>query len=145
MILATMALNFQGGVQTAKADASRVTAAVQYHDQWRKLWEEHITWTRSVIVGVLDNLSCTSAYVDRLLQNPGDMSNALQPYYGDAVSAQFKQLITEHLTIAVDVLNAAKAGDTAVLNDAVAHWYANADAIAALTNGTGESHVLAAS
>ena len=51
IILATIALNFGGTIQSASADPSRVTAAVQYHDQWRKLWEDHITWTRSVIVG----------------------------------------------------------------------------------------------
>jgi hypothetical protein len=54
-----------------------------YHDLWRKLWEDHVTWTRVVILGILDELPDTPAYTQRLLENPGDMANALRSFYGD--------------------------------------------------------------
>ncbi len=59
------------------------TSQLSYHDQWRKLWEDHITWTRVVIMGVLaplpNGLPGTPKYVNRLLQNPINMASALAP------------------------------------------------------------------
>ena len=105
--------------------------ALQYHDTWRALWEDHINWTRSVIIGTLDSLPGTARYTARLLDNYDDMEDALRPYYGDDAD-ELGDLIEEHLTIAVEILNAAKIGDQAALDDAKARWYANADEIAAM-------------
>lgn len=109
-----------------------LTSFRSYHDQWRKLWEDHITWTRMVIVGVFKDLPCTNDYAGRLLQNPNDMADALRPYYGDEAADHFADLVTDHLTIAVEVLSAAKVGDTAAFEEANARWYANGEEIAAL-------------
>ena len=113
--------------------AAQKTSRLAYHDEWRKLWEDHITWTRVVILGILDGLPGTNAYVDRLLQNPGDMAAALKPYYGDQADV-LGGLITDHLTIAAELLTAAKNGDTAGFNDAKTRWYANAHDIAVQMN-----------
>jgi hypothetical protein len=113
--------------------AAQKTSRLVYHDEWRKLWEDHITWTRVVILGILDGLPGTNTYVDRLLQNPGDMAAALKPYYGDQADV-LGGLITDHLTIAAQLLTAAKNGDTAGFNDAKVRWYANAHDIAVQMN-----------
>jgi hypothetical protein len=111
--------------------ATARTTVLAYHDLWRKLWEDHITWTRVVILAILDGLPGTSAYVDRLLKNPGDMADALRPYYGAAADT-VGDLIYEHLTIAAEILTDAKNGID--FTDAVNRWYANAAAIAAQMN-----------
>src|SRR6185436_11479461 len=107
------------------------TSTLTHHDSWRKLWEDHITWTRVVIMGVLDGLPGTSTYAARLLQNYEDMEDALQPFYGDA-GEELGDLLQDHLLIAVDILNAAKAGNTAALDEAKTRWYQNAHEIAQL-------------
>ena len=67
----------------AQPVTSQKTSRQAYHDQWRKLWEDHITWTRVVIIGILNDLPGTSTYIDRLIENYEDMEDALAPYYGE--------------------------------------------------------------
>jgi hypothetical protein len=113
--------------------AAKKTSRLAYHDEWRKLWEDHITWTRVVIIGILDELPGTETYVGRLLQNYEDMEDALAPYYGEDAEV-LGDLIKDHLVIAAEILTAAHDGDTAAMNDAIARWYANAHDIAVQMN-----------
>jgi len=110
---------------------SQKASRLAYHDEWRKLWEDHITWTRVVIMGILDGLPGTDAYIGRLLQNYEDMEDALTPYYGDEAEV-LGDLIKDHLVIAADILTALKNGQP---TDAlIASWYANAHDIAVQMN-----------
>src|SRR5512141_252149 len=120
-----------------KAEAKGKMDAQAFHDAMRKLWEDHITWTRMVIVDVLapsGPLPDTQASTDRLLQNQADIGNAIKPFYGDAAGDQLTELLRQHILIAAETLQDAKAGNTAAMNDAIARWYANADEIAAFLN-----------
>lgn len=114
--------------------AAKKTSRLAYHDEWRKLWEDHITWTRVVIISILgaeNELPGTEAYIARLLQNYEDMEDALAPYYGEDAEA-LGDLIKDHLVIAAAILRAAKAGQP--LDDLIASWYANAHDIAIQMN-----------
>jgi len=103
---------------------------VAFHDQMRKLWEDHITWTRLAIVTFADSSAGFNATATRLLQNQTDIGDAIKPFYGDAAGNQLTSLLHDHITIAVEILQAAKAGDTAAFNEAKDRWYANANDIA---------------
>jgi hypothetical protein len=109
---------------TAKAVALRM--------DMRKLWEDHITWTRLAIISLTANAPDADATVGRLLQNQTDIGNAIKPFYGDAAGGQLSALLRQHILIAADVIAAAQAGDSAKLADAQARWLANADEIAAV-------------
>jgi hypothetical protein len=112
------------------AEAKAKVDAQTFHDAMRKLWEDHITWTRLVIVSISNDLPDTGPTVQRLLQNQDDIGNAIKPFYGDAAGEQLSALLRDHILIAAEILQAAKSNDTKALNDAVARWYANADDIA---------------
>ncbi|MFZ3079197.1 MAG: hypothetical protein WA109_05880 [Bellilinea sp.] len=101
-----------------------------FHDGMRKLWEDHITWTRLYIVSAAADLPDKGATAGRLLQNQVDIGNAVKPFYGDAGGDQLTALLNDHILIAVALIDAAKAGDSAAFADANARWYANADDIA---------------
>jgi len=99
-----------------------------------KLWEDHITWTRVVIIDVAAGLPDTDVAVGRLLENQDDIGNAIKPFYGDAAGQQLTTLLRTHIGGAADILVAVKAGDQAKQDAAIAAWYANANDIAAFLN-----------
>jgi hypothetical protein len=105
-------------------------AQVAFHDQMRKLWEDHVTWTRLAIVTFADGSQSFGATATRLLQNQTDIGNAVAPFYGTAAGRRLSSLLHDHITIAVQLLQDAKAGDTAAFNAAKHRWYANANQIA---------------
>jgi hypothetical protein len=101
------------------------------HDAMRKLWEEHVLWTRLFIVSDVANLPDLSATTDRLLRNQVDLGDAIKPFYGSGAGDQLTMLLQQHILQAADILNAAKTGNTDALASAKAAWYANAQQIAA--------------
>jgi hypothetical protein len=112
----------------------------RFHDEMRKLWEDHIVWTRAAIVAFADGSDGFSAAAKRLLRNQVDIGDAIKPFYGDRAGDRLAGLLHDHITIAVEVLQAAKAGDSDAFEAAIARWYANgndvADAISALDSHT---------
>jgi hypothetical protein len=113
-------------VQTAKARA--------LHDAMRKLWEDHITWTRLAIVSFAHDLPDLPQTEARLLRNQTDIGNAIKPYYGRKAGRQLTTLLEEHITGAVALLVAAKSGDSGRIQAASTAWYDNANRIAAYLN-----------
>jgi hypothetical protein len=116
--------------RTGTVEAKDKTDPQLFHDAMRKLWEDHVTWTRLVIVSIANDLPDTQATVDRLLQNQADIGNAIKPFYGEEAGNQLTALLRDHILIAAEILQSAKVGDTPAQNDAIERWYANADAIA---------------
>jgi hypothetical protein len=101
-----------------------------FHDAMRKLWEDHITWTRLAIVSFAGGLPDLQATEARLLANQVDIGNAIKPYYGRTAGNRLTALLKEHILGAVALLQAAKAGDQSAIGTASAAWYANANQIA---------------
>jgi hypothetical protein len=95
----------------------------------RTLWVEHVGWTRQVILCIVDELPGKDQAVKRLLENQVELGNAIKPYYGNEAGEKLTSLLNPHITIAAEVVTAAKSGDTVVLADATEKWYANADEI----------------
>src|SRR5262249_48396952 len=101
-----------------------------FHDGMRKLWEDHVTWTRLAIVSFAADLPDLSATETRLLRNQTDIGNAVKPYYGKQAGNQLTALLKQHILGAVALLQAAKAGDQAQIKQASDAWYVNAKQIA---------------
>ena len=94
-----------------------------------KLWEDHVTWTRNVILCLVDGVPGADQAVKRLMQNQVDIGNAVKPYYGDDAGNKLTELLKEHIAISADVVKSAKAGNKTALDSANKKWYANADEI----------------
>ena len=98
----------------------------------RKLWEDHITWTRVYIISAVADLPDQSAAATRLLKNQDDIGDAIKPFYGDAAGANLTALLKVHILTAVDIIAAAKAGNDESVQAGLKKWYENADEISAL-------------
>jgi hypothetical protein len=117
---------------TAAADAPVLTPrVVAFHDEMRRLWEDHVTWTRLAIISLTSDSPDTEATVGRLLENQADIGDAIKPFFGEAAGQELTRLLRDHILIAADLIAAAKAGDQTAVADAQSRWTANADEIAA--------------
>jgi hypothetical protein len=96
----------------------------------RTLWEQHVAWTRMTIISAAAGLPDLNMVVTRLLRNATDMADALKPFYGESDAKKFENFIKDHLTIALQLVTAAKKGDNKNAQDAERRWYSNADDIA---------------
>ena len=123
------------------ATSARPTAAeAAFAADMRRLWLEHVAWTRLAIVDFASGSPGLNATLTRLLRNQNDIGNAVKPFYGKAAGQKLTALLREHILIAVDVLKAAKSGDKAATNRALARWNANADVISAFLSTANPKH-----
>ena len=80
----------QAGANTSSSGSSffpDTADAVAFHDQMRKLWEDHVTWTRLTIVSAVGGadgamLPDLTQTLDRLQANQDDIGAAIVPYFG---------------------------------------------------------------
>ncbi len=123
-------------VAPTQAASSQSTLEKQFafRAAMRKLWEDHITWTRLYIVSLAAGLPDADPTAQRLLQNQADIGNAVRPFYGDVAADKLTGLLKQHILGAADLLAAAKAGDTGKFDAAKKRWYANADEIGTFLN-----------
>ncbi len=114
----------------AGQNAQRLAPA-DLRKEMRRLWEEHVTYTAFYSQAAIRGDPGASALLDRLLRNQDDIGNAVKPYYGDEAGNKLAALLRDHITIAGEVVKAAKAGDQNALQQANDRWNRNADDIAA--------------
>jgi hypothetical protein len=112
-----------------KMEDKKYSPEVKLHSDMRKLWEDHVTWTRNVILNIIDGLPGTDQAVKRLLKNQDDIGNAIEPYYGADAGKQLSDLLHTHITQAADLLKAMKAGKTTEVEALNKKWMENADQI----------------
>jgi hypothetical protein len=105
-------------------------SAISLKQDMRKLWTDHVVWTRDYIIAAVGDQPDAKAAANRLMKNQEDIGNAVAKFYGAAAGQQLTTLLKEHITIAVDLIKAAKAGDKAGQQQADGRWQQNAMQIA---------------
>ncbi len=119
------------GAQAARSmSAAHSSGAITLKQDMRKLWTDHVVWTRDYIIAALGDQPDAQAAANRLMKNQEDIGKAIATYYGAPAGQQLTTLLKEHITIAVDVIKAAKAGDKAAQQKADSRWQQNGVQIA---------------
>lgn len=103
---------------------------IMFINDMRLVWEQHVYWTRLLIISIAERLKdekCTEA---RLLRNPGDLAQIFRQYYSADVAGLISRLATEHLQIGAALITALRDGKNAEADSLNRQWYENADKIA---------------
>jgi hypothetical protein len=101
-----------------------------FQDAMRRLWSDHVAYTRLFIVTAVAGSPDKDATAQRLLQNQADIGNAVADFYGQDAGNKLTALLKDHILIAASIVTAAKAGDNAKVTSENARWRKNATDIA---------------
>lgn len=112
------------------AQVPAVTSAAELRSAMRKLWTDHVVWTRNVIISFAAGLPDLQFAEQRLLRNQDDIGAAVAQFYGVQAGSRLAALLRQHILQAVDVLGAAKSGNKGALDAANAAWQRNGNDIA---------------
>src|SRR4030095_1789048 len=122
--------------KTSKTDVSGITKSeMELRDAMDRLWIDHVSWTRNVILNIMDGLAGTDDALKRLLKNQDDIGNTIKPYYGSDAGSKLTGLLRTHIVQAGDLLKSAKSDDKDKFNKINEDWKKNADSIAVFLSG----------
>lgn len=96
----------------------------------RRLWEDHIAFVRNIVISGLADLGDQDAVAGRLMKNADDIGGSIGPYFGGNASNKLSSLLRDHIKIARNVIQAAKANDQGKFDQAQKNWSANGKQIA---------------
>lgn len=69
---------------SSKSSMAHTDAAAMLKQDMRKLWTDHVVWTRDYIVAAVGDQSDAQAAAGRLMKNQDDIGSAVAKYYGAA-------------------------------------------------------------
>jgi hypothetical protein len=111
-----------------------------FQDAMRRLWSDHVAYTRLFIVSAAAGSADKEATTQRLLQNQTDIGNAVAGFYGRDAGNKLTALLRDHILIAANIVTAAKAGDNAKVASENKRWRDNATDIAKFLHGANPKH-----
>lgn len=102
---------------------------IELINKMRLVWEQHVYWTRMLIISIAERLNDQEAVTNRLMQNPKDIASVFADYYPDAAEV-IQQLLTEHLQIGAELITALRDKKEKEAEVLKRQWYENADKMA---------------
>lgn len=91
------------------------------------VWNSHVFYTRNAILSILSGTEDLDDAVDRLMRNQDDIGMLMEPHYGEDTVEQFVDLLKKHISIAGELVKAAKNNEDLVPWQTA--WKENGDAI----------------
>lgn len=112
------------------------------HNAMRRLWVDHAVWTHDYLIFATHDIAAAykKASAERLLKNQDDIGDAIVPFYGEEAGKKLATLLREHITIAIEVVEAIKSGDKKAFEQADKKWHDNAKDIAAFLHKANPKH-----
>lgn len=100
----------------------------------RKLFTDHVIWTRQFSVDLIGNLPSIDKTTERFLKNQEAIGNYIRPFFGDTAADTFISLLKEHATLAANMMKSIKDGDLNKESNFETDSVTNADNISTFLN-----------
>ena len=111
-------------------EKSSMRTAEELRQDMRKLWSDHVFWTRDFIIAAVEKQPDETAATSRLMKNQEDIGDAVGTYYGKTAGNKLTGLLKEHILAAADLVKAAAAHDEDKFKQADQKAASNAEEIA---------------
>lgn len=96
----------------------------------RLAWLNHVVWSRLYLISAAEDLENTDDTLMQLLGNVDDITDAFANNYSPAAIQQLKELLTEHIQLAGNLIDELKRGEREEYNHILPDWYENGERIA---------------
>ena len=93
----------------------------------RVAWEQHVYWTRMLLLSISEMLKDQHDVTARLLKNPSDIAKIFALYYSPSAAKTVEILLAEHLQLGAELITALRDNDSTQSDSLMRQWYINAD------------------
>ena len=98
----------------------------------RLAWLSHVYWARMYRMSALSDSPDQQEVEERLLETADEITNVFADFLSSNATRQLRNLLTEHIEIAGEIIHALKAGNMENYDGLIKEWYSNANQIANL-------------
>ena len=132
----SMGGNMGGGKGNAggsnETESEREDSILRLNEDMRLAWLNHVYWTRMYLMSAVADNADQQAVEERLLETADEITDVFARYLPIATTRQLRNLLTEHIEIAGQIIQALKAKNMSDYDALVKEWYRNANQMAAL-------------
>lgn len=115
-----------------ETESEREDSILRLNEDMRLAWLNHVYWTRMYLMSAVADNADQQAVEERLLETADEITDAFARYLPIATTRQLRNLLTEHIEIAGQIIQALKAKNMSDYDALVKEWYRNANQMAAL-------------
>ena len=115
-----------------ETESEREDSILRLNEDMRLAWLNHVYWTRMYLMSAVADNADQQAMEERLLETADEITDVFARYLPIATTRQLRNLLTEHIEIAGQIIQALKAKNMSDYDALVKEWYRNANQMAAL-------------
>ena len=115
-----------------ETESEREDSILRLNEDMRLAWLNHVYWTRMYLMSAVADNADQQAVEERLLETADEITDVFARYLPIATTRQLRNLLTEHIEIAGQIIQALKAKNMSDYDALVKEGYRNANQMAAL-------------
>ena len=115
-----------------ETESEREDSILRLNEDMRLAWLNHVYWTRMYLMSAVADNADQQAVEERLLETADEITDVFARYLPIATTRQLRNLLTEHIEIGGQIIQALKAKNMSDYDALVKEWYRNDNQMAAL-------------